>query len=288
MNSERCAARGYHEPAPTAVVAGRARTETKPGAGREKVLVKRIVIPTGGAGDWAPLLAQPILHWKPGASAMCLAACWEDAHPDFPAEVGTALNGFEELRALQIVVAMPEFTTPLPGGRRASQTDLMVLARNSRGTAAIGVEGKVEEPFGPTVGEKRRDPSDGQSERLRFLEQRLGLATQCADSVRYQLLHRAVSVLLFAEETHARAAVLIVHSFSQAGSWYDDFAAFAQLLGADAERGKLVRSTAQTGVPLFVGWITGDPRFATINVPATNCPRCPSLSTSPTARFTVA
>lgn len=112
--------------------------------------MKRIAIPTRRAGDWAPLLAQPSLHWKQGASAM--------------------------------------------------------------------------------------------------------------------------SALLFAEETHTRFAVLIVHSFSRPGAWFDDFSAFAQLLGADAEKEKVVRSTALTAVPLFVGWITGDPRFATMNVPATNCP----------------
>ncbi len=231
--------------------------------------MKRIVIPTGGAGDWAHLLAQPSLHWKKGASAMCLAASWESGHPDVPPEVANALDDIDELARLQIVVAMPEFTMPLPGGTRASQTDLMVLARNTRGTVAVGVEGKVEEPFGPTVGDKRREASDGQSERMRFLEEKLGLAASCGDAIRYQLMHRAVSTLLFAEEVHARSAVLVVHSFSQKGSWFGDFEAFARVLGATAVKETVVRASVPTSVPLYLGWVTGDPRFTEMDIPPT-------------------
>ncbi len=199
---------------------------------------------------------------------MSLAACWEDAAPGWPTEVARAFGAADELPDLQVVFAIPEFQVPLPGGTRASQTDLMVLARNDRATVVVGVEGKVEEPFGPAVGEKRRDSSAGQVERLRFLETTLRLEAPCADLIRYQLLHRAASVLLVAEEVHASMAVLIVHSFSPSDSWFDDFAAFAALVGASVEKGKVIRAAAPTAVPLFLGWVTGDPKYASVNVPA--------------------
>lgn len=232
--------------------------------------MKRILMPTTGPGDWARGLAKRE-HWKRGASAMSLAACWESAAPHFPGEIlaAFAAGGTGDLADLSIVVAMPEFKTTLPGGSRASQTDLMVLARNDRGTVAVAVEGKVEEPFGPTVGEKRRESSDGQADRLRFLEQRLGLTAACDDSIRYQLLHRAVSALIFASEIHAGTAVLVVHSFSEQGSWYGDFEAFAKVLGATAIKDAVVRAPVPTSAPLYLAWVTGDRRFAEVDIPPT-------------------
>jgi hypothetical protein len=145
----------------------------------------------------------------------------------------------------------------------------MVLARNEQGTVAIAVEGKVEEPFGPTAAEKRRESSEGQAERLAFLERQLGLSGPCDDAIRYQLLHRAVSALLFAEEVHATSAVLVVHSFSQQGSWFGDFEAFAGVLGATAVKEAVVRASAPTSVPLYLGWVTGERRFAEMDIPRT-------------------
>jgi hypothetical protein len=50
---------------------------------------------------------------------------------------------------LEFLVGLPEHSTPLPGGRTASQTDLFVLARRGTGSlVAIAVEGKALEPFG--------------------------------------------------------------------------------------------------------------------------------------------
>jgi hypothetical protein len=235
--------------------------------------MKRIVRPTTGPGEWASFLAQPELHWKKGASAMSLAGSWEAAAPSFPREVAASLDdaGVSDLAGLRLVVAIPEFKIPLPGGSRSSQTDLMVLASNAVGTVAIAVEGKVEEPFGPTVGEKRRDSSNGQAERLTFLERTLGLQEPCAESIRYQLLHRAASALLFAQEVHAGSAVLLVHSFSAKGSWFGDFAAFARILGGEATTDKIVRSTARAPLPFFLGWVSGDRRFAEMDIPAVPC-----------------
>src|SRR4051795_9919170 len=91
----------------------------------------RFYLPTIGPQDWQWLLAKPGLHWKHGASAMALAEAWE-ATPAWPVEVASALAAVG-LGDLELIAAFPEHETPLPGGSRASQTDLLVFARRPAG-----------------------------------------------------------------------------------------------------------------------------------------------------------
>ena len=87
-------------------------------------------------------------QWKAGYSARTLAHCWEAAD-GFPSEVAQALSQTTDalLANLMPLLAVPEFKVPLPGGPRASQNDLFVLARSSSGPVSIMVEGKVKESF---------------------------------------------------------------------------------------------------------------------------------------------
>src|SRR5208282_286720 len=120
----------------------------------------RILTFTSGPADWQELLADKTKHWKTGYSARTLAHCWE-AVEGFPPEVAQALRRTDDalLEGLTPVLAIPEFRVPLPGGVRASQNDLFVLARSAKGPVSIMVEGKVSESFGPTLGEWRSDAS---------------------------------------------------------------------------------------------------------------------------------
>ena len=156
-------------------------------------MTKRIFVPTDSYRDWQRLLASPDRHWKPGYSAMTLARSWEAAGASgFPPEVKATLESAQapKMTGLELLFATPEFKVPLPGGERASQTDLFALARGPRGLVAIAVEGKVDETFGPTVGEKRSEGSEGVDKRLSFLLQTLELPPSIPESIRYQLLHR--------------------------------------------------------------------------------------------------
>lgn len=225
--------------------------------------MKRLYVPTISAGDWRRLLAKPDLHWKAGKSAMSLATCWEAAHPDFPPEVRHVLEaaGDPLLANLRILAAIPEYQVDLPGGNTASQTDLLVVARNERGLVVVAVEGKVDEDFGPTLGSKRKEPSPGQTLRLEFLHKTLGLTDPVPDSLRYQLLHRSASAILVAHEFHAGAAVMLVHSFSAAAKHFDDFSAFAALVASPVEHNSLVQARSASQPRFFIGWCTGDPSF---------------------------
>jgi Domain of unknown function (DUF6946)/HD domain len=227
---------------------------------RDFCLMARIYVPTTGSHDWRWLLAQPGLHWKHGYSAMSLADRWEDAN-GWPLEVALALEG-TDLAGAEVLLGLPEYKVPLPGGLAASQTDLFVLARHpAGGLITIAVEGKAEEPFGDqTVAEWRVSNSPGRATRLAYLLQLLGLPDdEKIGELRYQLLHRTASALIAAEQYGARDAVMLVHSFSPKDSSLDEFRAFARVLGAPAEKGKLVEARRPPGIRLHLGWISAQP-----------------------------
>ena len=219
------------------------------------------IVPTTSPLDWKRLLAQPERQWKPGFSAMTLAQSWEAADGDLPPEIANLLLTVEAsyFVDVRLILAIPEFQVPLPGGDRPSQTDVLALVSGrGGGTCVLAVEGKVDETFGPTVAEKR---AEGAKDRLDYLCKLLELPAVLPGSIRYQLLHRTAASILAAHEFKATAAAMIVHSFSPQGHWYEDFAAFARLLGVDPQQGRLASVGTRGGVALYVGWAPGDQRF---------------------------
>lgn len=223
--------------------------------------MNQIYIPSTGSKDWQWLLASPGLHWKHGASAMALADAWESAGP-WPSKVVSALNTCPGLEQLELLLALPEHGTPLPGGARASQTDLLVLARKPIGDlVAIAVEGKAEEPFGDkTIAEWRADGGAGRAERLSYLLNLLALPDdESVAGLRYQLLHRTAAAVIEAQRFGATDAVMLVHSFSPKRSWFDDYAQFAGLLGAAAESGTISTARVLGQITLHLGWVSDAP-----------------------------
>ena len=232
--------------------------------------MKRIVVPTKSGADWKRLLAKPDLHWKPGKSAMSVAASWEAAGDRFPSEVSTALAASKDpdLANLELLLAVPEWEVELPGAVTTSHTDVMALAGNVRGLVAVAVEAKVDEEFGPTLGEKRAAPSSGQAERLKYLHDVLQLEEPLPDPIRYQLLHRTASAILTAQLFHAQVAIMLVQSFSPVERWRDDFVMFSQALGALPVSDAVVPVHRHNAPRLFVGWCTGDQRFREVDLRA--------------------
>jgi Domain of unknown function (DUF6946) len=223
--------------------------------------VTRILL-TSGPDDWRKLLADPLKHWRRGYSACTLAHCWEAAE-GFPPEISKVLSRTSDplLSDLVPILAVPEFKVPLPGGGRASQNDVFVIARSSLGPVCIMVEGKVNESFGPTLNEWRADVSKGKKERLSFLLRTLGISGVSTGDFRYQLLHRAASAVMTAKQYRAVAAIVAVHSFSEEHVGWSDYETFVRLFGVQAEREIVQRLTKASGIPLFGAWVTGDCSF---------------------------
>jgi Domain of unknown function (DUF6946) len=241
--------------------------------------VTRIVIPAESADDWQRLLASPERQWVTGYSARTLAHCWQEAD-DFPASIKAvfASSPYSLFHDIELLLGIPEHKVPLPGGQRASQTDLFALAKSKGDLVSIAVEGKVSEPFGETArdwldrrafdeekkGRKRR-PSDGATARLAYLCDSVGLDESDVGTLRYQLLHRTASALIEAQRFNARHALMLVHSFSPADEWLSDYQAFARALGADgADAGTLSFVGDRSGVDLYLGWTKGEERFLTL------------------------
>lgn len=220
---------------------------------------KCVYVPTSSPEDWKKLLAKPE-HWRTGYSARSLAYCWEEANgiPKDVVEILLQISDFKDIKTLMVI---PEHRIPLPGGDRPSQNDCWVLARTSNELVSITVEGKVSEPFGPTVGEWLKDASPGKNERLSFLCSELGLDTQPPEHIRYQLLHRTASAVIEAKRFHAKRAIMVVHSFSQTAEWFDDYKEFAALFGAQANVDKIVAAGHPNDINLYLAWVSGDEQY---------------------------
>jgi hypothetical protein len=222
--------------------------------------MKSIFVPSRGVDDWRTLLADPEKHWVSGYSARTLAYCWEDSG-GIPQEITDALAGIPAVASPQPLLIFPEWKVALPGGSRASQNDVWVLARGVSGLISMAIEGKVNEPFDVTLGEWKADASRGKQARIDFISDVLGLTEPLPDSARYQLFHRTASAVLEAERFGARDAVMLVHSFSPDNLWFDDFALFASLYGLQASIGQVVTTTARNGMPLHLGWVHGNDQY---------------------------
>jgi hypothetical protein len=218
--------------------------------------MSRILACTTGATDWQQFLADPEKHWRDGYSAKALADSWEGSN-GFPAEFVVALEACADRRlaGAQPYYAVPEYKTELPGGERPSQTDLLVFGRANGGAFAMAVEGKVNESFGPLLGDWN-DGSKGKNERWAFLCRTLGVAESQPSTLRYQLFHRAASAVLAAHQHHASLAVLAVHSFSPKHTGLADFEAFFRLFAPAPARGSFAPMKVLNGIQLYAGWIS--------------------------------
>lgn len=222
-----------------------------------------IFVPSHGPDDWQQFLAEPEKHWKTGYSARSMAYSWEEAD-GLPAEVAESLAAANEprLTGLAPLLIVPEFKVDLPGGGRASQNDAFVLARNDLGLVAMTIEGKVNESFGPLVTDWGPDTSPGKRRRLDYLAGLLELDEHDLEGIYYQLLHRTASALIAARDFHADTAVMLVHSFSQEHRWFNEYAAFARLMGiAEPRAGELQCAGVRDDKDLWLGWAVGNAAY---------------------------
>ena len=158
--------------------------------------------------DIIPYLAKQERHWKKGYSAYELAYSWVGAK-GIPDPVVAVLHQAEEFRGMELIEGFFEKETDLRSRGRPSQTDLLALIGDGEGFAVLGVEGKVDEPFGPLVSEWLVDASANKRARLLVLQGTLGLAGHNVSNLRYQLLHRTAAAIYEAQRYKVRRAVML-------------------------------------------------------------------------------
>lgn len=204
-------------------------------------------------------LAEGEKHWKKGRSAYELAYSWIKVD-GIPETVREVLDKCEAYQDAQLLEGFFEHNTPLRTRGRDSQTDLLALVSLKDGLAVIGVEGKVDEPFGQLVRDWN-DGSEGKVRRLNVLLEVLMIDPSEADDLRYQLFHRTAASIFEAQRYGAGQALMLVHSFSPADASFDDFVQFAKALGTPVVAPNNVSPEVNLGgVRLRLGWVRDKPR----------------------------
>ena len=218
--------------------------------------MSKYFIPANTPEDWRQLLADPDKQWKTGYSAKSLAYSWQKRE-DFPHSVKRVFrdSGINLFQDIELLIASPEWKVSLPGGRRASQNDIFVLARGSNQLISIMVEGKVRESFGEIVSEWKSDRSKGKQTRLSYLCDLLRLDKEQVDHIRYQLLHRTASALMEAKRFNAQNALMLVHSFSQENDGFQDYCQFLSLFKLKGKMNAIERPINIGGIRLYFGWV---------------------------------
>ena len=221
---------------------------------------------------------------RPG-SAKEIAKAWIGPDgPRVPRDFVDFLKSQEEFDGIEITEAVPEQKVPLDDFRgNTRNTDLAVTGKSEKGLVAIGVEAKVDEPFGDLIGEyldKERPEKSNVPKRIDHLSRSMfGRAVDGEiRGIRYQLLHASAAVLIRAKSIGAAHAVFLVHEFitdkwdeKKARENMEDFQRFVAILAnvpeGEIRGGTLYGPVSVPGgefvpgdVPLFLGKMTTDKR----------------------------
>lgn len=225
--------------------------------------MQRFYVPSLGPTDWRRLLADPSTQWERHKSALEMAVCWEAARASdrgLPPEVASVVDSFPELRGAHLLIGIPEHKVAFEGGGHPSQNDLWALLRVGDALVSVAVEAKAGEKLDDLVGDwlAKAEERSRKPERLTALKKRLAIPDVDVSGIRYQLLHRTASALKEAERFGAKWAVMLVQSFNRAADEesYRDFLRFGEVMTAQVEEGKVVRSARTTAVPLVLGWVS--------------------------------
>jgi hypothetical protein len=222
------------------------------------------------AEEIIPRLGKQERHWKVGRSAYELSMAWMKAK-DVPPVVRAVLNQAAEWKDATFLEGIFERETALPGRGRPSQTDLLAILALQNGNAILGVEGKVNEPFGSLVNEWLAGPEDeNRRARLAGLCKTLGVEPNIVGPLYYQLLHRTCAAIYEAKRFGYGHAIMLVHSFAvpqlpaELPACFDDFRKFSRAVGMPvAHPGTVSPPKKCEGVEIRLAWASDRPASQT-------------------------
>lgn len=228
-----------------------------------------------GLEDWRRLAPPKAAEqWVEGRSALEAARAWLEGAGEPPAEVLALFAGHADFDGVEFTRAEPEALLRFDGRAGPRQTDLSVMAEDRRGSIAVTVEAKADEPFDDLVAVSFSDaletllknPRSGKVDRIVELAQALfrpaSASAPPVTALRYQLITATAGTLAQASAIDASRAVLIVHEFVTAKTSakrlaenHADLSLFVARLSAGSvttvEPGVLYGPFALPGEPLF-------------------------------------
>lgn len=157
-------------------------------------------------------------HWQDGRSAKETAKHWINGIPQPFTDLFKDF-GFE------FQLCSPEYVSDFDDLRGNGRNhDILILAQDpSENPFVISIESKVDEPFGPTVGDyqkdikKKKDKNSSTQADIRIINLKNALMPSVPDSefikVRYQLLTSVAGTLTEAKKQKANSAIFVIQTF---------------------------------------------------------------------------
>ncbi|MHB1094731.1 MAG: DUF6946 family protein [Gemmatimonadaceae bacterium] len=225
--------------------------------------MSRIVSASLGTAVWRAGLADPYLHWRRTRSAWELAVSWEarrTTDSGLPPEVHAVLNAHAAFRNPRLLVGIVEHRVALDTAKTPSQNDLWCMVGTDTGQASVAVEGKAGEEFDRRLDVWLGSDGDrrGKDARLRFLCEVLGANDRPDPQLRYQLFHRAASAVLEAERWGVGKALMMVQSFAESPTSWQDYVDFAAWLGVKVSRDSVSGPVKTRSTDLYLAWVHSD------------------------------
>ena len=206
--------------------------------------------------EWREFLVNDD-HWKPGRSVWSVAHSWRDAC-GVPSEVVRLLGN-----DIDLIDMSPEYNVGFgdEGGIGGSvRCDVFARVKVDGLNCALVIEAKVDEPFGEKLsdwlrGEGGNQNSDPNRERrLEKICKVLRMGVPSNGSLRYQLFSQTFAAVHRAECLGADMAAMIVQSFCEDHSGYDDFQAFCRLFDVQPSIDGFSKVQLPGGPLLLLGW----------------------------------
>jgi hypothetical protein len=196
-----------------------------------------------------------------------------------PKTVRAVLDQAPLWRGADLLEAMFERKTELPGRGRPSQTDLLAIVALANENAILAVEAKVDEPFGSLLADWLEGKSDELSEERSLEERERSKANRMArleglcrtfqvkaegiGGLYYQLFHRTCAAIYEAHRFRYQRATMLVQSFgapilaSGLPAGFEEFRFFANAIGMPVqEPGLLSPPKDCSNVEIRLGWVS--------------------------------
>lgn len=172
-----------------------------------------------------------------------------------PEEVRLVFDTHPDLRNPKLLIGVVEHRVELDTVKTPSQNDLWCMVLTDSGQVSVAVEGKSGEDFDKTLADWIGQGSLGKERRLAFLCDVLKIQAKPDLAHRYQLFHRAASAILEARRWNVDKAVMLVQSFSESQTSWQDYVKFAALLGVSVARNTVSAPVSVDAGRLYLAWV---------------------------------